>query len=302
MSYDDDAEEIIPAEVIMYSGCQDCQTSADVSNVGCFKLPDPAGRAGGALTSCMLKVLYSEEKAPTDGLTILETLENVRNSLEKDGFEQIPQLTSSRRIDLNKDFEIAPEGCTGTRRALMIGINYPGTDAELSGCHNDVFNLKKYLMDVHGFEEENITILMDDGDHLEPTGQNIFSAFENISSAAEPGDALWVSYSGHGCSIPDDDGDEEDGMDECLCPADFQEGGVIRDDDVFKYLVKPLPKGVTLTCLMDCCHSGTILDLPYQYRADSDTQEMTENKLFVPGRFKSFLAGLTGRLGRRLWG
>ena len=26
----------------------------------------------------------------------------------------------------------------GTKRAVMIGINYVGQDGELSGCHNDV--------------------------------------------------------------------------------------------------------------------------------------------------------------------
>ena len=31
---------------------------------------------------------------------------------------------------------------------------------ELSGCWNDVLNMKKYIMDVHGFEEDNIVILM----------------------------------------------------------------------------------------------------------------------------------------------
>ena len=33
-------------DIRMISGCEDAQTSADVSNVGKFQLPDPAGRAG----------------------------------------------------------------------------------------------------------------------------------------------------------------------------------------------------------------------------------------------------------------
>lgn len=37
------ARELIPAQVRMISGCQDSQTSADVSNVNQFELPDPAG-------------------------------------------------------------------------------------------------------------------------------------------------------------------------------------------------------------------------------------------------------------------
>jgi hypothetical protein len=37
------AEKLIPAEVRMISGCKDEQTSADVSNVANFSLPDPAG-------------------------------------------------------------------------------------------------------------------------------------------------------------------------------------------------------------------------------------------------------------------
>ena len=50
--------QAIPAEVHMISGSADSQTSADVFNTGQFKLPDPAGRAGGACTSALLKVLY----------------------------------------------------------------------------------------------------------------------------------------------------------------------------------------------------------------------------------------------------
>lgn len=44
----------IQAKVFMISGCEDSQTSADVSNVNGFSLPDPNGRAGGACTSALL--------------------------------------------------------------------------------------------------------------------------------------------------------------------------------------------------------------------------------------------------------
>jgi len=39
------SEKYIPADVRLISGCKDEQTSADVSNVDSFQLPDPAGRA-----------------------------------------------------------------------------------------------------------------------------------------------------------------------------------------------------------------------------------------------------------------
>ena len=39
----------------------------------------------------------------------------------------------------------------------------------------------------------------------------------------------------------------------------------ILDDELKSLLVSHLKKGVTLFVLMDCCHSGTILDLKYQY-------------------------------------
>ena len=43
---------VIKADVRMISGYMDCQTSADVSNVETFELPNPAVRSGGAESSC----------------------------------------------------------------------------------------------------------------------------------------------------------------------------------------------------------------------------------------------------------
>ena len=139
--------------------------------------------------------------------------------------------------------------------------------------------------------------LMDDGYHEQPTFSNIMSAFDWIVRQSQPGDTVWIHYSGHGGRLEDQDGDEEDGYDETLIPVDFQSAGKfnitvvivrkvttngfnsflfpcffstgqIRDDDLLKHLVKAMPQGVLMTCLMDCCHSGTVLDLPYNFIAE----------------------------------
>lgn len=93
-------------------------------------------------------------------------------------------------------------------------------------------------------------------------------------------DFVWLHYSGHGGRLPDESGDEEDGMDETIIPIDFKRRGQIRDDDLLKYFVKPMKRGVTVTCIMDCCHSGTVLDLPYQFIADGEHSAMESNKIF----------------------
>ena len=75
------AQQAIPAEIRMISGCKDEQTSADVGNVASFSLPDPAGRAGGACTSAMLKILYADHHTPDEDLTFQEVLLKMRDIL-----------------------------------------------------------------------------------------------------------------------------------------------------------------------------------------------------------------------------
>jgi len=281
----DNKNRSIQADVFMLSGCEDSQTSADVSNVSSFQLPDPNGRAGGACTSALLKVLYSNQAAVTD-LTFVKVLTKMRTVLQSGGFSQNPQLTSSQEMDVNQQFYIVPPRCQGTKRAVLIGINYTGQSGELSGCQNDCINIKDYIMNVWGFEEENIVILMDDGNHTNPTRSNILEAYKNLVTNSEDGDAAFCHYSGHGGRVRDDDrGEEADGYDETLIPVDYDTSGFIRDDDLYSNLVCAMSQGVTLVSLMDCCHSATVLDLPFKYGADTtDTNQIGSFVTFGRGK------------------
>jgi len=284
MSSNAQVEQAIPAEVRMISGSRDAQTSADVSNVASFQIPDPAGRSGGACTSALLKVLHKDYQIHV--LTFQEVLLQMRDILNDKGYTQVPQLTSSRPLNISHPFTLKPDDFSGTCRAVVIGINYVGQSGELSGCHNDVNNMMGYLIEKYGFQKENITILMDDGEHEEPTRDNIMNAFKNLVSKSEKGDVCFVHFAGHGVRLRDDNGDEEDGYDEALVPLDYVHAGKIRDDDIFSTLVGPMPAGVTLTCLMDCCYSGTVLDLPYKFVADGESKDMSFNDSAVTRRLK----------------
>jgi hypothetical protein len=120
----DRIKDLIPAKFHMLSGSEDQQTSADVGNVGTFELPNPSGKAGGACTSALLKVL-NEHRGPP--VSWMELLRKMRGILQQKGFSQVPQLSSSRMMDVNQKFEIVPPESNGARRAILIGINYVGT-------------------------------------------------------------------------------------------------------------------------------------------------------------------------------
>ncbi|VEU40212.1 unnamed protein product [Pseudo-nitzschia multistriata] len=198
-------QQAIPANFVMISGCEDKQTSADVGNVGTFSLPDPKGKAGGACTSTLLKVLDENQGRQ---MSWIDLLHRMRSVLKSKGFDQVPQLSSSRMMDVNNQFEIVPQESRGRRRAVLIGINYEGQQGELSGCHNDVHNIKRYLTKEQGFREKDMLILMDDGRHNQPTRDNILGAFDRIVQYSQAGDVVFIHYSGHGGSIRDTSGDE----------------------------------------------------------------------------------------------
>ena len=110
-----------------------------------------------------------------------------------------------------------------TKKAVLIGCNYPGTKAELKGCINDVKRMCRCLVDRNGFYEDNITILIDTHDsYTLPTGKNVRKALNDLVLSSKPGDFLFVHYSGHGTRLPAETGEDDDtGYDECIVPCDM---------------------------------------------------------------------------------
>ena len=66
---------------------------------------------------------------------------------------------------------------------------------------------------------------------------------------AQPNDSLFLHYSGHGGQTWDLDGDEEDGMDEFICPVDHRSAGNIMDDELKALLAMHLQEGVRCEAL-----------------------------------------------------
>jgi len=166
--------------------------------------------------------------------------------------------------------------CSGNKKALFIGINYFGTQAELKGCINDVKNVSALFCQRFGFQ--NCLYLTDDQQDStkKPTYENIINGMKWLVEGAKPGDSLFFHYSGHGGTAKDSENDEIDGFDETILPLDYQKTGQICDDVIYENMVKPLPQGCRLTAVFDSCHSGTVLDLPYTYQCDGQV-EVIEN-------------------------
>lgn len=148
---------------------------------------------------------------------------------------------------------------TGTKRALMVGINkymQPGSD--LRGCVNDVEDVKAKMLAPEGFKASDIVTITD----KQATRQAILNGLQQLVASGKAGDFLYFHYSGHGAQVRDTNGDEPDGMDEILCPTDLSYGnGGFRNaiiDDEIQTILGGLKPGVGFLMVSDSCNSGTI--------------------------------------------
>ena len=197
---------------------------------------------------------------------------NIINSLRSTYFSNVNTLKIKLNTDISSVNNYAPKKVSFARnkKALLVGINYTGTQNELFGCINDVNSVKERINN-EGFTTINT---LTDLTVKTPTRVNILDEFKKLLVYSEPGDLLFFLYSGHGSYILDKNGDEKDGYDELLVSCDLQG---ITDDELKILILQYLKKDVTLFAMFDSCFSGTILDLKYQFLDSLNYDKYTEN-------------------------
>lgn len=133
--------------------------------------------------------------------------------------------------------------------SLSVGINYKGTQSELSGCLNDAHGWSELLAH-EGYDASGLT-------ERGATKAAILGELDHLVGKAKFGDRIVFTFSGHGTWVPDRDGDEADRRDEALCPIDYASGGLITDDEL-QAVFGRMRYGVGALILSDSCHSGTV--------------------------------------------
>lgn len=161
--------------------------------------------------------------------------------------------------------------------ALLIGVDCylpnrlpdGGSYPSLGGCVRDINHVESFLRNRLGLPDAQIIKLTatntDDKKPAEPkeswpTYKNMVAAFARITDMAQPGEQVYVHYSGHGgrsvTSFPKLKG--KNGLDESLVPTDIgnSESRYLRDLEIAHLLKRMTDKGLIVTLVFDSCHSG----------------------------------------------
>jgi hypothetical protein len=79
-------------------------------------------------------------------ITWADLLRKMKAEMKEIQYAQVPKITTTRKVDLNKPFSLVPpsfDPVKGTKRSLLIGCNYNNVHgAELKACHDDIRSMK----------------------------------------------------------------------------------------------------------------------------------------------------------------
>jgi Caspase domain/Domain of unknown function (DUF4384) len=147
-----------------------------------------------------------------------------------------------------------------THWALIIGIsdyiNFEDEEGgDLPGAEHDAVAIRDYLVMQQNIPEENIRMLLNQ-DATRAAMEAGFTDF--LVKNARPGDNVVIFYAGHGSQMWDENGDEDDGLDETIAPADVVAENTDFDisDDTFNQWLGMLPTD-NVVVILDSCNSGT---------------------------------------------
>lgn len=154
------------------------------------------------------------------------------------------------------------------------------TPYELAGCINDVKNMQAHLQKFYPMCRDYR--LITDETATTPTKANIMAAIDWLVSGLLPGQNVYFHYSGHGGLVRDTNGDEVTGLDSCLYPVRDGRLEVITDDEIRAAIAMRIPAGCKCFVVLDCCHSGTAVDLRCDWQAIArDTISYKENPAYA---------------------
>ena len=139
--------------------------------------------------------------------------------------------------------------------ALVVGINdYTGGPQKLRGAVNDANDIAAALR-ASGITD--ITLITD----ADATRERTFAAWEAMVKNSAEGDLLVFTFAGHGITLTDDNGDEDDGQDEVYLFVGFDEeqhpDERLIDDELDAWLKQAGDTGRKVLFVADACHSGS---------------------------------------------
>ncbi|EEU41788.1 uncharacterized protein NECHADRAFT_87859 [Fusarium vanettenii 77-13-4] len=163
---------------------------------------------------------------------------------------------------------------SAARWALMIGINYYPKDRHLYGSVSDVNDIKKYL-EQHSTTPVHTAVLTatvpNDSESSKepppepfenrPTRANVLMHLRRIIDSANPGDHVYIHFSGHGAQLPSEGKVGETGFGELglvLFENDEHGASYFRGRSLAQALRRMVDKGLVITVVLDCCFSGLV--------------------------------------------
>jgi hypothetical protein len=193
---------------------------------------------------------------------------NLRLIIKSQRIQQIRNFYNQNLQQLNKkrdsDIALASASSDNKIKALLVGIDYKGTSFQLNGCINDVESITQFLVSKN--IKKNQIYSLTDNTQLKPTKENIINSLTKMLKDASGGDQLVFFYSGHGTTVNKAKPNVFEKFDDVLLTINFE---YIVDDELNAIIQANLKPGVKLFVLFDCCHSGTMLDLKYNYALDT---------------------------------